>query len=1159
MGEGTPGRRWPRVRRAHGAGWTRWLLTATALALALPLAAALGGVAPAFAQRAVHASTQVGRNIASGHVTILIIDMSGSMGRPGQGGNDPNGLRCSAAHAYIDLSGANQWVGIVGLAHPEGAPGAATTAQDYAQPAEMSTDVARAAMRKALDTHSNNCVGDGTTPMADALARADTMLRTATKGTLSGSAILVTDGLPDPNASGQIAAIHQLLPDFEAHDWPVDTIALGDADRVFLSGVSDATGGRAFDVRHGPVPGDSPLNLEPFFLSIFQINAGRTLLHAVAPLALAGQTARQFHVGRFVAHMDVLVVRDSSNVSALLYAPGNYPNAPEQPGQARIVDSDPHYTIYSVDNPVRGDWTLAFSGSGQLLVDALIQSTLSLQLISPRANQHLPLGLGLTFNASLRDGSDQVLAEPVTVTASLTPANGNNPTGQEVPLNDPGGKNPTGNYAGNVTVPLSAPHGTYMIELRAQLNDAEVNLLVPVVFEPFPVPALLSPADGKPSVAGLALNAVPSAPLTIAFGLTVAGTLQAEPGVNATLTAGGQPVALTASGGSWQGTYIPTASGAQPLQVRLTGTYHGTDLAAWPYTLPLTITLRPSLVVDGIDARRPYPSHRTLDVTLAYFRQAGVPDPSAAGHITMMLLPPDGIGVPLALQPALDAKGQPRPGAYSAAVPFGNPGSYTLRAVFDDGVETDHSEQLFVLRVIDFPTAVTADMPPGQTLTDWGPLGRLYGLPVIGWFAAPALGGQPNVPTAVVRGQMLLSGKPYTSGTVRAVAYPVAGGRAIPAAVVLSGSTYTVSFHPSGPGAYQVVTTWVGDFAGVRADQEPTTNQIQLAIAGPSPLGWGQALLVTLLYLLVVLGLVQLGRFGATPAPAGALQASGKPDELYPLDHNHAPLWRRFLWRNQLRTSDVGLPPGAVLRFRRSRGPVVTADAAVRDASVSVGGAGLRRGAPPVELEGAVLSFGQSALDLDGDGDGGYGNRGRARSHSGASRMDEALAANYVYRSPAEMRAHEEASDPWMGVTAAADEASDPYDEPGRRPTSVLEHIGAFFALFRPAPRIAADDEWSDPYADLDGPPARGKRARRDEYDDFDLEPSSRRRSGRRAARSRDAFDDLDNLDDLEPSSRGRTGSRRPSRAHDVDNDDLDVAPRGQRTSSRQRDVLDGW
>src|SRR5437016_1187216 len=43
-------------------------------------------------------------------VTVLDLDMSGSMT-----GNDPSGLRCAAANAYIDLSGPGNFIGVIGL------------------------------------------------------------------------------------------------------------------------------------------------------------------------------------------------------------------------------------------------------------------------------------------------------------------------------------------------------------------------------------------------------------------------------------------------------------------------------------------------------------------------------------------------------------------------------------------------------------------------------------------------------------------------------------------------------------------------------------------------------------------------------------------------------------------------------------------------------------------------------------------------------------------------------------------------------------------------------------------------------------------------------------------------------------------------------------
>src|SRR5437899_4621329 len=43
-------------------------------------------------------------------VTILVLDMSGSMSA-----SDPAGLRCSAANAFIDLSGPGNYIGVVAL------------------------------------------------------------------------------------------------------------------------------------------------------------------------------------------------------------------------------------------------------------------------------------------------------------------------------------------------------------------------------------------------------------------------------------------------------------------------------------------------------------------------------------------------------------------------------------------------------------------------------------------------------------------------------------------------------------------------------------------------------------------------------------------------------------------------------------------------------------------------------------------------------------------------------------------------------------------------------------------------------------------------------------------------------------------------------------
>src|SRR5947209_3892390 len=60
-------------------------------------------------------TTFLKRDAASGSVTVLVLDMSGSMGQ-----NDPQGLRCSAANAFIDLSGPGSHIGVIGLNNKNG-------------------------------------------------------------------------------------------------------------------------------------------------------------------------------------------------------------------------------------------------------------------------------------------------------------------------------------------------------------------------------------------------------------------------------------------------------------------------------------------------------------------------------------------------------------------------------------------------------------------------------------------------------------------------------------------------------------------------------------------------------------------------------------------------------------------------------------------------------------------------------------------------------------------------------------------------------------------------------------------------------------------------------------------------------------------------------
>jgi hypothetical protein len=318
---------------------------------------------------------------ANSHATILVLDMSGSMAQ-----NDPNGYRCSAANAYIDLSGPGDYIGVVGLDDPNGNSGGTHAAQIWSQPTEMATVAARQALRQTIAQKSNNCKPDGNTPTFDALSQAYTMLQHITQGgQIAGSVILLTDGVPYPNTGTQISDIKaQLYGKFKAAKWPVDTVALGQPGSQngvdfhgFLKDIANNTSGNFYDDGNGVVSGVSPLNLGPFFVQIFALRNGRTLGSTIAPTNLnGGTTSRNFSVGRYVSHLDVIAIKDSTGTTVSLTSPPPGSQTFTQTGAGAFVSTDPHYVIYSIDPQQPGQWQLNAHGSGQFLMYSLVVPTL---------------------------------------------------------------------------------------------------------------------------------------------------------------------------------------------------------------------------------------------------------------------------------------------------------------------------------------------------------------------------------------------------------------------------------------------------------------------------------------------------------------------------------------------------------------------------------------------------------------------------------------------------------------------------------------------------------------------------------------------------------------------------------------------------------------
>ncbi|MGE5335044.1 MAG: hypothetical protein ACM3N4_10125, partial [Nitrososphaerota archaeon] len=361
---------------------------------------------------------------------------------------------------------------------------------------------------------SHNCQPDAATPTYDALQQSLTMLATATaQSHLPGSVILLTDGVPAPQQNEQISAIQQdLVPQFKQHDFPVDAVALG-ADgtlRSFLSDLANATGGSYYDDGHGVVSGVSPLNIAPFFVDIFARRNGRTVNHDIPPTALSGGTvSRNFAIGNFVSHLDVVAVKDSPSARVTLTAPNGQVLPPAVAGT--FISSDPHYVIFSVDRPQSGAWQLNVTGSGRFLMDSLKISTLGLSIVTPTSAVPQPLGQPLTITATLNDNGTPITGNRYSLNGTVSYSGGVGNYQQEFVLDDHASP---GSYTAQITVPASAPAGAYNIAITArEVSDTIASANLSVRIELFPAPLLAAPATDKLTTAPVATTVTQWDPL----------------------------------------------------------------------------------------------------------------------------------------------------------------------------------------------------------------------------------------------------------------------------------------------------------------------------------------------------------------------------------------------------------------------------------------------------------------------------------------------------------------------------------------------------------------------------------------------------------------------------------------------------------------------
>jgi hypothetical protein len=451
----------------------------------------------------------------TGHATIIILDMSGSMST-----NDGDGIRCSAANAYIDLSSPGDVIGVIGLDSPApnttGGNHGFVQALLWANPSSMDTTGQRDALKQLIAAKSHGCAPDGDTPTYDALAKALPMLSSATRDGKSGSVILLTDGVPYPDTQAQLDAINNdLVPQFVAHHWPIDTIALGtDSDFAFLKKLSDQTEGAYYSDNNGGQV--TPLNIANFFVDIFALRNHRTPGPLIAPETLpGGSVERDIQVGPYVDHLDVIAIKKQAATTVTLTSPGPGGRTVPPPVPGTFVSTgDPHYAIFSINQPQQGIWHLNISGAGQFQVDSLVASSLAVAIQTPAETPTLPLGQPLEVAANV-------------VTAQGTHAGGISFAMTGTITNNHGFTEPLAlqysaqadQYMTTLSVPVTEAPGSYEITISAsQVSGVPIASARRVIqMDLFPVPQLS--ATGGTAVGDTAVRWDPI--LTAIFGLPV--------------------------------------------------------------------------------------------------------------------------------------------------------------------------------------------------------------------------------------------------------------------------------------------------------------------------------------------------------------------------------------------------------------------------------------------------------------------------------------------------------------------------------------------------------------------------------------------------------------------------------------------------------------
>ena len=279
--------------------------------------------------------SQSGHSVAD---VVLIIDSSGSMRE-----NDPRELRKEAAKQFIDLAESDVQIGIVDFDDRVKTLAELTFADENG----------KSKLKKAVDTIDAN---DGTNIYAGLQAGIEILSDLNKAFTARKAAVLLTDG-----EDNERKTLQAYVGNYVANGWSVYTIGLDDGvsvDRDLLKQIADAT----LEGEYYPVTLD---NIQLVYNTILaKITLKSVVLASPSGYINQDQTVgKSVSVDEWVSQVKMTLSWGGSTIEMVLVDPSGTVITPDTATLGISYQAAPTYAIYTVDNPMQGEWKMRITGT----------------------------------------------------------------------------------------------------------------------------------------------------------------------------------------------------------------------------------------------------------------------------------------------------------------------------------------------------------------------------------------------------------------------------------------------------------------------------------------------------------------------------------------------------------------------------------------------------------------------------------------------------------------------------------------------------------------------------------------------------------------------------------------------------------------------------